>query len=73
MQNATLDDLKLELWLRRRNAGDLVWTTKSGERIPLKDMSSSHLENAIRKFQRFNEIQQDVFESYVDEDSWGDR
>lgn len=45
---ATLDDLERELWLRRRNSGELVWKTREGEAIPVKDMSDKHLENAIR-------------------------
>lgn len=45
---ATLDDLERELWLRRRNSGELVWKTREGKVIPVKDMSDKHLENAIR-------------------------
>ena len=72
-QYATLEDLKLELWLRKRNAGGLVWITKNGLRIPLKDMTDSHLENAIRKEQEFQELKECTLENYVDEDAWGDR
>ena len=36
---ATLKDLELEYWLRKRNNGTLIWKTKSGAYIPLKDMT----------------------------------
>lgn len=38
--NVDVDDLKLELWLKRRNSGSLVWTTKDNTKIPIKDMST---------------------------------
>ena len=44
---ATFEDLKKELWLRARNSGEIVWETKEGRLIPIKDMSDSHLVNAI--------------------------
>ena len=28
MRKATLEDLELELWLRKRNSGYIIWTTK---------------------------------------------
>lgn len=56
---ADIDDLELELWLRQRDEGLIVWKTKSGETIQLKNMSDNHLKNAInhsRKIEELNEI-----------------
>ena len=45
--NATIEDIRLEIWLRMRNSGDLVWKSKSKE-IPIKDMELSHLLNTYQ-------------------------
>ena len=42
---ATIKDLELELWLRKRERGEIVWTTKSGAEIPINEMSDTHIEN----------------------------
>lgn len=55
--DADIKDLELELWLRRRNSGLIVWTTKDGKEISLKDMSDTHLENAINKLVRDSEAE----------------
>ncbi len=47
MINATLQDLLLEKWLRRREEGSLVWTTKEGKVIPIKELSDQHLINIV--------------------------
>lgn len=44
---AGLTELKLELFLRLRESGKLVWKTKQGESIPIKDMGIQHLINTI--------------------------
>ena len=49
-------DLRLELWLRRRDANEIVWTTKGGEKIPINQMSEEHLINAIALAERNEEI-----------------
>lgn len=46
---AKLKDLMLEQWLRDRNNGTLVWTTRDGKEIPIKDMTDAHLEAAIKR------------------------
>lgn len=49
---ATIEDLKRELWLRKRNQEEIVWTTVTGEKIPINKMTSEHLINAIKYFER---------------------
>lgn len=48
MRKANIQDLKLELWLRKRNSGSIIWTTKDSKNIPIKDMSNKHLVNALK-------------------------
>jgi hypothetical protein len=36
----------------RQSAADEVWTTKSGQKISLKDMDILHLENTIKYLER---------------------
>lgn len=48
MRKATIQDLKLELWLRQRNSGSIIWTTKDNKNIPIKDMDNNHLVNALK-------------------------
>lgn len=48
MRKATIQDLKLELWLRQRDSGSIIWTTKNGKNIPIKDMDNKHLVNALK-------------------------
>lgn len=48
MIEASIEDLKRELWLRKRES--LVWETKDGKKIPIKEMSTSHIINAINYF-----------------------
>lgn len=52
---AKLDDLYNELWLRMRNSGKIVWVTKNGDKVALKDMSNTHLINAIKMLQKNTE------------------
>lgn len=48
MRRATIQDLKLELWLRQRSSGFIIWTTKDGKNISIKDMDNNHLVNTLK-------------------------
>lgn len=52
MKQATLQDLKLELWLRQRNSNNIVWTTKDNRDISIKDMDNNHLVNTINMLEK---------------------
>ena len=47
--DADIEDLTKELWLRQRNEGQVKWKTKDGKQIPIKDMTTQHIINAINK------------------------
>lgn len=53
---ASLSDLKMELWFRRRCLGDIVWVTNDGRDIPIKNMCRNHLINAINMIENNNEM-----------------
>jgi len=69
---ASIKDLEMELWLRRRNSGLLKWTTKNGEEIALKDMSDEHLKNALNMAYRIEDLNDNIDFAGFDDD-WGDR
>ena len=71
IRKATRTDLVKELWLRERNSGALVWVTASGEKVPVKDMTDSHLKNAIRKMSEIEEINEMAadFDAFISQ--WG--
>lgn len=56
MKQATIKDLELELWLRRREKREIVWQTKEGKIIPIQEMSDTHLFNAINKLVEYDEL-----------------
>ena len=66
---ASYDDLKLELWLRNRNSGSIVWKTKTDKLIPLKDMDTVHIQNAITTIEKYNNHIEEVYEGYS-ADNW---
>lgn len=49
---ATLKDLYQEAWLRQRERGLILWTTKEGKDIPINEMSDAHLVNTINMLLR---------------------
>lgn len=57
MRKATIQDLKLELWLRQRNSGSIIWTTKDGKNIPIKDMDNNHLANTLKMLLKQEEVE----------------
>ena len=73
---ANIEDLKLELWLRKRNAGEIVWVTKNKQIIPIKDMSDNHLVNTVallEKMEELQEIEDDFTSRIYQHDDFGDR
>lgn len=59
MEIADIDDLIQEQWLRKRNKGEIIWKTRTGNEIPINEMTDSHLENTINyliKKKAINEI-----------------
>lgn len=59
---ASISDLKRELWLKRRNAGEIVWKTKDGREIPINQMTDQHLTNTIAMLERL-EAAEDAYYS----------
>ena len=57
---AGIKDLKMELWLRRRDEGLIKWTTRDGKEIPIKDMTITHLQNTVKMLER-EEIDWDTY------------
>lgn len=68
MRKATLQDLKLELWLRNRSTGTIYWTTKDGRDILINEMSNNHLVNTIKMLLRQEEEDQLMSEHIGDMD-----
>lgn len=60
-KKAELEDLYRELWLRKRNRGEIVWITKNGKTIPINEMTDSHLENTINILERVYEQEENMF------------
>lgn len=69
---ATQEDLSLEIWLRRRERGDIIWRTREGNEIAIKDMTDKHLTNAFNACVRAEENHALCFNLPLD-DGWGDK
>lgn len=52
MRKASIEDLKMELWLRLRDEKKIKWTCRNGEQIAIKDMSFNHLVNTIKMLEK---------------------
>ena len=62
MVEATITDIESELWLRMRNNDELVWKTKSGALIPIRNLSDAHLKNILRKAAKQEEYEDKILE-----------
>jgi hypothetical protein len=67
-KQATIEDLEKELWLRVRNAGNIVWFTKKGEQIPINEMSDEHLVNTLKMLYRNKKVAQELLQ--YNNDCW---
>lgn len=63
IKNAEISDLLNEKWLRMRNNGLLVWKTKDGKIIPLKDLDDSHLDNIINMLSEQSDKEEMFYEA----------
>lgn len=74
MTIVSLDDLRKELWLRRRNSGELAWRTKDGNHIPVKDMTDEQIANAIKMLETGKSMEdverENLIERYVRMKNW---
>ena len=52
---ASLDDLYKEQWIRKRDSKEIVWTTRDGREVPVKEMSDTHLNNTIKYLEKIKE------------------
>lgn len=60
---ASYADLKLELWLRQREADNILWKTKNGDKLSIREMSDAHLLNAIACLERQSNYEDDCWEA----------
>ena len=68
---ATLDDLKIELWLRQRELDNIVWTTKNGDKISIRKMSNNQLINALMKNTILTDNDKEFISQIVCDDATG--
>lgn len=57
---ADFQDLKIEAWLRAREAGKIVWVTREGKQIPIKEMTDTHLCNTLKMLERQAEEKEEL-------------
>lgn len=60
---ATINDIKLKLWLRARNSGKLVWRTKENKEIPIKDLDDKYLHNILNMLENQEEKEEEELEA----------
>lgn len=65
MKEAGYDDIRLELWLRERESGEMKWVTKDGKETPIKDMTTDHLRNVIKMIDRLEEAKERYWEDVI--------
>lgn len=56
MRKARYKDIKMELWLRERDSGEIRWITKDGKELPIKDMTTNHLRNVMEMIERVDDM-----------------
>ena len=66
MRKATLEDIKMELWLRERGDREIRWVTKDGQEIPLRDVGIDHLRNIKKLLERNEEYDSLTYEAKLD-------
>ena len=73
LRRAGLSDLLKEKWLRERNDGDIVWVTKEGRIIPIKNLSHDHLENIINHLREKEEFEgvAEVYDAHISSSDLG--
>ena len=69
MREADLDDIRLEIWIRERNDREIIWETKDVAKVPIRDMSLTHLRNVEKMLERSNRLSELACEyrAYLDD------
>jgi hypothetical protein len=52
MREATTQDILMEIWLRERNSGEIVWRTRNGNNVAINEMTDTHLKNVLNMLER---------------------
>ena len=69
----TARDLEMELWLRKRERDELIWTTRDGTKIPLRKMTDEHIKNCLNCMERANAYEEAYFTFMGEHEDAGDR
>jgi hypothetical protein len=67
MRKATIIDIQMELWIRERERGEILWHTKNGDTIPINNMSDYHLKNVLKNQEG---IERSTLDMMLDFDEW---